>query len=138
MPARDHYHNLVREALVREGWTITGNPVTLLYGSKAMFVDLGAQHLLGASREGRRIAVEVKSFRGPSEMADLEMALGQFVLYRAVLRKLAPAIQLYLAIPNDPYESIFLDPLGVMLIQEERIAMMVFQPPTGEIVQWID
>ena len=138
MPARDSFHGLVREAQVREGWTITGDPVTLIYGTKALFVDLGAQHLIGASCEGRRIAVEVKSFRGLSEMADLEMALGQFVLYRAILRRKDPACKLYLAIPIDPHQSIFMDPLGEMLLQDERLALIVFDPSTAEIIRWID
>ena len=137
MPARDFYHDAARDALVKDGWTITGDPVTLIYGTRSLYVDLGAQHLLGANREGRRIVVEVKSFRGLSEMADLEMALGQYVLYRAILRRLDPACELYLAIPIDPYRSIFQDPLGELLVQEERLALIVFDPSTGEISRWI-
>ncbi|CAN5820527.1 hypothetical protein BH23PLA1_BH23PLA1_39190 [soil metagenome] len=90
MPARDRFHDVVREALVREGWTITSDPLTIVYGKRSLYVDLGAEQLFGASREGRKIVVEVKSFAGPSEMADLELALGQYVLYRTLLGELAP------------------------------------------------
>jgi hypothetical protein len=48
-------------------------------GQKDMYVDLGARQPLG-SRTGRtKIAVEIKSFGGTSEMEDLKNAVGQFV-----------------------------------------------------------
>ncbi len=81
MPAKDRYHDDAKTALVNDGWTITHDPLTLRWGRKDLFVDLGAEKLLAAEKEGRRIAVEVKSFSGHSEMNDLENALGQYVLY---------------------------------------------------------
>ena len=42
-------------------------PLTLSFGGKDLFVDLGAERpTLAAEKAGRRIAVEVQSFRGPS------------------------------------------------------------------------
>lgn len=137
MPARDRFHNLLRDALVREGWSITADPLTLTYGKRSLYVDIGAGQLLGASQQERRIVVEVKSFGGPSEIADLELALGQFMLYRAVLRQLDPESVLYLAIPYDPYVSIFEDPLGMLLIEEDGIRLIVFDSITGELVKWV-
>ena len=61
------------------------DPLKLQWGSKDLFVDLGAERLLAADKEGRKIAVEVKSFSGASEIDDLEKALGQFILYHDVL-----------------------------------------------------
>ncbi len=40
MPARDIYHNAVRNALIKDGWTITHDPLRLVWGGKDMFVDL--------------------------------------------------------------------------------------------------
>jgi hypothetical protein len=42
MPARDIYHNQVKNALIKDGWTITHDPLKLEIGSKDLFVDLGA------------------------------------------------------------------------------------------------
>lgn len=84
MPARDRYHHQVKTALQRDGWTITHDPLKLKWGAKDMYVDLGAEQLLAAEKDTCKIAVEVKSFLGPSEIADLEQALGQFVLYSSV------------------------------------------------------
>ncbi len=90
MPARDAYHGAVRNALVRDGWTITHDPFRLSFGGRDVFVDLGAERVLAAEKAGRRIAVEIKGFTGASRVADLEQALGQLVLYRAILAEREP------------------------------------------------
>src|SRR2546429_105981 len=41
MPALDTYHNVGKNALVKDGWTITHDPLTLTYGQTDVFVDLG-------------------------------------------------------------------------------------------------
>lgn len=90
MPALDIYHDAVKNALVKDGWTISHDPFHLRWGKKDMYVDLGAPQLLAAEREERKIAVEIKSFVGASEMEDLKNAVGQFVLYRAVMHQTNP------------------------------------------------
>jgi hypothetical protein len=75
MPARDRYHDQVKNALIKDGWTITDDPLHVKWGRKDMYVDLGAERLLAAEKGERKIAVEVKSFLGPSEMSDLEQSV---------------------------------------------------------------
>lgn len=70
----------VKHALVKEGWAITHDPLTLEYEEVQVFVDLGAERVIAAEKEGEKIAVEVKSFLGPSLIRDVELALGQYVL----------------------------------------------------------
>jgi hypothetical protein len=65
MPARDIYHDTVIHALEADGWRITDDPFSIPVGRKQLFVDLGAEKLIGAEREGRRIAVEIKTFEEP-------------------------------------------------------------------------
>ena len=79
MPAKDIYHDAAKQALINDGWTITHDPYTIKIGRRDVFVDLGAEKLLAAEKEGRKIAVEIKSFVGRSEIADLQDALGQFI-----------------------------------------------------------
>jgi len=55
--AKDIYHYQVRTALEKDGWIITDDPLTLQFGSRSVFVDLGAKKLLAAERDGQRIAV---------------------------------------------------------------------------------
>ena len=49
MPAKDIYHDSVRNALIKDGWTITNDPYILSIGKKDLFVDLGAQKLLSTN-----------------------------------------------------------------------------------------
>jgi hypothetical protein len=76
MSAKDFYHHQVRTALIRDGWEITHDPYTLPIGIDRVFVDLGAEAPIAAEKGERRIAVEIKSFRGASDLHDFEQALG--------------------------------------------------------------
>ena len=48
MPARDKFHDSVRNALIKDGWTITDDPLTLKFGETELYVDLGAEKVLAA------------------------------------------------------------------------------------------
>src|SRR4051812_27348389 len=121
MPARDVYHNLVRNALIKDGWTITHDPLHLFWGRRDLYVDLGAEKLFAAEKQGQHIAVEIKSFRGPSDMHDLAGAVGQYDLYMIALRQTEPDRILYLAIPNSALATIFAEPITQVLIQQHHI-----------------
>ncbi|MGK7918680.1 MAG: element excision factor XisH family protein [Trichodesmium sp.] len=57
MPARDYYHNTVKSALQKDGWTITHDPYRLkLARGKNLFVDLGAERLIAAEKGLEKIA----------------------------------------------------------------------------------
>lgn len=62
--AKDIYHNLVRQALENEGWTIIDDPYYFPIGFRRRKVssDLGAEKYIVAERELQKILVEVKSF----------------------------------------------------------------------------
>jgi hypothetical protein len=137
MPARDLYHNAVRNALVKDGWTITHDPLKLTLGGKDMFVDLGAERLLAAEKGGQKIAVEVKSFIGASDMDDLEKALGQYVVYHDVLAELQPDRILYLAVPQKTIRELFEEPLGKLLLRNNRALLIGFDPGEEVIIQWL-
>jgi hypothetical protein len=72
MSARDRFHDCVRNALIKDGWVITHDPLRLPWGKKDLYVDLGAEQLLAAEKGQRQIAVEIQSFLGKSEVDDLE------------------------------------------------------------------
>jgi hypothetical protein len=137
MPARDIYHSQVKNALIKDGWTITHDPLKLEIGSKDLFVDLGAEQLIAAEREQRKIAVEIKSFVGKSDVEDLEKALGQFVLYHDILDEVEPDRVLYLAIRRPVFEDIFEEPIGNILLKNGRVRLIVFDQYAEEIVKWI-
>jgi hypothetical protein len=112
MPAKDTYHQTVKRALEADGWRITHDPFSIPIGHRNLFVDLGAEELIAAELAGRRIAVEIKSFQGPSEVRNLEEALGQYLLYVPFLRAHEPDRILYMAVPIGVYLSLFEEPIG--------------------------
>lgn len=137
MPARDIYHNSVKNALIKDGWTITHDPLRLSLGSKDMYVDLGAERLLAAEKAGEKIAVEIKSFIGDSEMDDLEKAIGQYVVYCAVLAEEEPDRLLYLAVSKSVLKGLFEEPLGKLVLKKYLVKVIGFDPKEEVIVQWI-
>lgn len=137
MPRRDTDHELVVEALKREGWTITDDPLVLPYGGKEVYVDLGAERVVGAVKGDRKIAVEIKTFLGPSDVHDLELAIGQYNLYRDILSETDPERSLHLAIPTHARKGIFSDPLGHLVIERQKMRVIVFGASPEEGLQWL-
>jgi len=136
MPVKDLYHDTVRTALIKDGWTITDDPLILKIGERFTFIDLGAKKLIAAERDSEKIAVEIKSFLSPSPINDLENAWGQFFLYARALQKREPDRHLYLAIRRDTFETLFQEEAGQLLLEEPGFRMIVFDQNREEIVQW--
>lgn len=106
--AKDKFHDLVRQALENEGWIITDDPYQVPMGGRKAYIDLGAERwLIGAQRDNVKIAVEIKTFSGVSDLQDLDQATGQFVRYRLALDKQEPDRKLYLAIPAIFFDRFF-------------------------------
>ena len=137
MPARDLYHNQLKNALVKEGWTITHDPLRLKWGAKDMYADLGAEKVMVAEKQGRKIAIEIKSFVSSSDVNDLEDAIGQYFLYRSVLSRTEPDRMLYLAVHDEVYFDLFEEPLGKIILEDYEIPLIVFDPRAEAIVKWI-
>ena len=76
MPAKDIFHDCVKHALIKDGWIVTDDPLSLKIGKKDLFIDLAAEKILIAEKGTEKIAVEIKSFVGTSEVEDLKNALG--------------------------------------------------------------
>ena len=138
MAQRDIYHTIVVNALIKDGWTITHDPLIIAYGRQNLFVDLGAEKLIAAERAGRHIAVEIKSFISPSGVSDLEDALGQYLLYRSLLSRKEPERIIYLAVPAAAYTNVFRSPVGEVALQDFALRLVVFDAEKETIVEWIE
>src|SRR5205823_14858233 len=101
MPVNDTIYVAVKNALIKDGWTITHDPYTVRFGGVRVHADLAAEKVIAAERGADRIAVEVKSFISPSPVHDFEEALGQFLLYLSVIKRVDPGRRLYLAIDHE-------------------------------------
>ena len=132
MPAKDIYHNTVRNALIKDGWTIIYDPLGIKIAPRDLYIDLGAEKQIDNT-----IAVEIKSFLGNSPVVDLEKALGQYILYQTHLKIISPQRKLYLAIATATMMGIFSETIGQVLIEDKIIKLLVFDSKREVITQWI-
>ena len=107
MPAKDIYHDTVKKALIKDGWKITAENLQLPWGGTRAYIDIIADEVLVAEKEGRKIAVEVKSFVGKSNLSEFEKAVGQYLIYEQFLQELFPERVLFLAVSPRYFWSIF-------------------------------
>jgi hypothetical protein len=136
MSARDIFHNVVRIALEKDGWIITHDPLSVKVDEIDFYIDLGAERVLAAQKAGQKIAVEIKSFLGASEVSDFYVALGQTLTYRSALRKKYPNRVLYLAISEDIYQDFFVKPFIQEVIVEYQLKLLIFSPIKEEVLLW--
>lgn len=138
MAAKDKIHNTVKQALIKDGWTITHDPFTIAYGDDTVFADLAAERPFTAERDGEKIIVEVKSFIGRSTIQDFKTALGQYMLYRPAILRLAPEYKLYVAISEVTYSSDLQRDIVQLAVQEYKLPFIVVNIAKEEITQWIN
>lgn len=138
MPQRDAYHETVRKALIKDGWSITHDPLVIKLHDLRCFVDLGAEKVIAAAEREERIAVEIKVFGSPSKLDHFERAVGQYTIYRWLLEDTHYGGELYLAIATDIYEEFFQRETIQMFVQHQRIKLLVFDAEKEEVVQWIN
>lgn len=136
--AKDIYHNSVKAALKKDSWIITNEFFRLTIGSRSVYIDLTAEKIITAEKQGQKIAVEIKSFLSPSPVNDLEQALGQYILYRDGLKRSQPDRSLYLAITEQVYLDFFQEEIAQMVIECNKLKLIIFNPEKEEIVQWIE
>lgn len=133
MPAIDRYHDAVKRALVKDGWTIEEEQVKLKIGKRRLWVDLQARHI----REDRTILVEIKGFEtSASSVNELEDAIGQYVIYQATLVAKGLRTPLCLAIPTAAFMGIFSEDLGKAVTKMLDVKFIVFEPLNEEVVTW--
>ncbi len=137
MPAKDLFHDAVKNGLIKEGWTITDDPLTFRIDGINISIDLGAEKIIGAEKDGKKIAVEIKSFISPSPLTDFHTALGQFLTYRLFLEQEEPDREIYLAVPEDTYNFFFQKDIIQRSVKINELRIIVYDSLSEEIDQWI-
>ena len=137
MPAKDIFHDTVREALEKDGWKITDDPLYITVGEVDFYIDLGAEQLIGAEKGEKKIAVEIKSFVGPSPVNSFHEAIGKFINYRAALEEEQITRSLFLAVPKIVYDDFFQRPFIQKMLKLEKLKLLIYEPRTKKIASWI-
>jgi XisH protein len=138
MAAKDRFHNAVKIALEKDGWTITEDPLYIDIEDVDFYVDLGAEKIIAAEKASQKIAIEVKSFLGTSNVTDFHLALGQCLNYRSALELTEPERILYLAITSDVYDDFFQRRFIQRVIAKHQLKLLIFNAQQEEIVLWRD
>ncbi len=86
--AKDLIHEAVRNALIKDGWVITDDPLYIVFEDEdSISIDLGAENQILAEKDSRKIAVEIKTFNQPSLMYEFHKAIGQYFNYETAKMK---------------------------------------------------
>lgn len=139
MPNQDRQHPVVRRALIKAGWTILKEQVSLAIGTEQEITRRLYIDLLARSSVGQIVLIEVKGLAS-SPVHELMELIGQYLVYRAALNYLEAMTPLYVALPVTTYQSIVEHLLGQTVMQEmlkTPIPFVLYDPDKEELVRWI-
>jgi hypothetical protein len=138
MAAKDLFHDAVKQALLKEQWVITADPLTIKIEGVRFEIDLAAEKVFAAEKAGRKIAVEVKSFLSNSALTEFHAALGQFLNYRLALQMNEPDRTLYLAVPFDTFDTFFQERFVQEAVRLYQLKLVVYEPIKEVFIEWRD
>ncbi len=136
--AKDAYHEIVKRALIKDGWKITHDPFVIKYKDLTVIADLSAEKTFVSDKTGKKIVVEIKVFGAKSKVSEFEKAKGQYDIYQIALRKNQISDTLFMAISDEIYASFFSREAIKEIVEEGKINLVVFNLETEEIVKWIN
>lgn len=93
---------------------------------------------IAAERESEKIAVEIKTFVGDSDISAFHTALGQYLNYCQALEEQEPDRIVYLAIPVETYRDFFQLPFIQRTLRRYQVKLIIYDPKMEEIKQWIN
>jgi hypothetical protein len=137
MSTPDLYHDVVRDALRKDGWRITHTALQLKARAESREGALWEGPWLIADKDERKIAVAVSSFVGHSSPTDITQTWRQLALSRPRLHAMDADRVVYLAVRQATYSACFGGTEGDLLLAKERMQLIVFDPRAEVIVQWV-
>ena len=132
------FHDAAKHALEKDGWTIMHDPYNLRFNGKDFPIDIGAEKILAAEKNGVKIAVEVKSFLRESTMNEYHTALGQYINYLAEPSKQEPDRILYLALPDTAFTELSTNTLFQLSMEIAPVRFILFDETEEIITSWKD
>ena len=117
---------------------ITDDPLYIKVGQIPIHIDIGAEKLIGAEKNGEKIAVEIKTFGRASFITALHEAVGKYIIYRSVLKYIQSDRLIYLALPDDIYAEFGNEPIVQSVFTEYNFKILIYEPTTQLITSWIN
>jgi hypothetical protein len=137
MPTQDLYHDVVRDALRKDGWRITHTALQLKARAEASAGELWEGPWLIADKDERKVAVAVSSLVGRSNLADILQTWRQLALSRSRLHTMDSDRVVYLAVRQATYSACFGGTEGDLMLEKEHMQLLVFDPRAEVIAQWV-
>ena len=139
MPAHDVFHAAVKEGLIKEGWTITDDPLIIEFGGQRPVHRPGCGEGSSPPRRGsERIAVEVKSFLGPSLVTRFSHGPGAILELPACLgRQGSRSRPLPGGAGTDLFRVLYAPARHKTRSSVMRVHLIVYDPESEALVQWI-
>lgn len=133
MPAIDDCQSQIIRALEKVGWMVSPKPYILRLNRKhRLHIDIEAQN-----DDEHIIVIEVKCFHdSKSETVDLYQAIGQYIIYRNLLKQQNIELDLFLAVPSHAYDGVF-ERMGKSAIIENDVKMIIVDIENEEILEWL-
>lgn len=136
--ARDLFHLNFREALIKEGWKITHDPLRIPIEVSYLEIDIAAEFILAAEKGEEKIAVEIKSFLNKSFLNNFHEAMGQYLDYKSALEDFDQHRIVFLALSVDTFNHrVFQSKFIQKRLKEEEAKLIIFDPIINEIIKWI-
>src|SRR5690348_7693874 len=111
MPARDIYET-VKNAVIKDGWTITHVPYVLHWGDRGPISDPEVVREFAAAKNDVQIAVSMFSLPERPQLEDLQYLLGHFVICSTAVKLAEPRRILYTALNVGMYTRLSRDLFG--------------------------
>ena len=134
--AKDLLHDVVKNVLLQDGWTISADPYIIETDDVDYQVDLGAEKIISAEKGNEKIAVEVKSFVASSFVYEFHRILGQFLNYSIGLEEFEPDRKLYLAVPKKVFQEYFHLSFVEKAIKRFKMKLIIYEPNSLKIIKW--
>ncbi|MFN8374578.1 MAG: element excision factor XisH family protein [Anaerolineae bacterium] len=137
MPTLDQCHDNVVHALQKDGWTVQPLPLYLTLKRRRAFIDIQASRQENGSANSIIVA-EVKCLTDTESLTtDIYTAIGQYLIYRTLLRQKQFSMPIYLVVPEEIHTNSF-DETVRLTMNESKIKLLVVNIATETIVRWIE
>jgi hypothetical protein len=136
--AKDHIHFSVKSDLEKEGWFVTSDPFTILLSEDETYfdVDLAAEKAENDFVK-KIIAIEIKSFAGPSMIHAFHEALGQYLNYRAAIEEQNLERDLFLAVSIEGWNRLNKLKFVQRRIKQFQLQFVLINIHDKSVAKWI-
>ncbi|MBI5667759.1 MAG: hypothetical protein HZC41_07100 [Chloroflexi bacterium] len=137
MSRLDYCHLQIVHALEKDRWKVNPIPLEIETPERTIHVDIEAsRHVKGTQQ--RVLMAEVKCFPDRKKTTrELYEAVGQYIIYRAVLAEINTNVPLYLALPVEVYTTVF-DSTARRAVRDNMIKLPIVNLELERIVEWIE